>query len=210
VVHARVHVQPPRVIGTSGRAVRTLVFMRMRALVPAMLICASVLIVRATPVAACSCAGPPKLAVEFTGEAIESTAPATLGRLWAFRTTAVTAGAAVGDIVEVAIDGQDPPQANGLLAVSTCSIGPYPKPGGTYEVGAYEGSVEDGSRTYFANGCGGYVREVTAGPDDAEPRVSEAAPPVQQAEGTLLPVLGASVVLVGVAGGALRQVRRRS
>ena len=184
--------------------------MRVRALAPALLIAALFLLARADPVAACSCVGPPKLAVEFTGEAIESAAPATLGKVWTFRATAVSVGAAVGDIVEVAIDGQDPPQANGLQAVSSCSIGPYPQPGGTYEVGAYGGSTEDGSRRYFANACGGYLREVAAPSDNIESTVSETTPSLPQQRRILMPALAAGVVLIGVAAGAARQVLRRS
>ena len=116
----------------------------------------------ATPAAACSCAGPPKLAIEFTGEAIASNGPATWGKVWRFRTTAAGRSVDANEIVEVAIDGQDPPDANGLQAVSSCSIGPYPVSGGIYEVGAYGGTNPDNSPRYFATGCGGYVREVAA------------------------------------------------
>ena len=164
------------------------------------------------PAIACSCAGSPQLGLEFTGEAVSSTVPANFGKLWRFRVIAAagTVGAGGGEVVEVNISGDDPPDKNGLQSSSSCSIGPYPVEGGIYEVGAYQGSDADGTRRYFASGCGGYVREVSAPPVTTELARPEPRAPSSESE-RAVPFgasLAAGITLAVTAALTIRASRR--
>ena len=163
------------------------------------------------PAAACSCSGPPSLAVEFTGEANTSTGVVAAGRLWTFRATVDSPTVRRGDVVEVVVDGQEPPDANGVQQSSSCSIGPSPVTGGTYAVGAYRGENPEGTSRYFANGCGGYLRELAAAPPTTAVEATTPRSPTssERDEIPLLPAAAAGLAVVAAAFLAGRHFQSR-
>ena len=181
---------PARPERHGGAGLRTLEDVSRRLLAIALLLGGMLAVMNAEPATACSCVGPPQLAVEFTGEAIGSAQSQNFGKLWSFRATVGSPSVNVGDVVEVNVDGDDPPDAAGLQSSSSCSIGPNPLAGGIYAVGAYRGSNPDESPRYFTNSCGGYLRQVltpstttevatpVAGPRRAPERKVPIGPPI--------------------------------
>ena len=157
------------------------------------------------PASACSCAGEPDpLPLEFEGEALGSLGPGNVGEVWRFRASRAKTGTAAGEVVEVTIDGTGAPGADGVQAVSSCSLGAYPTPGQRYSVGAYGGSNPDGTPRFFANVCGGFVRAL----DGVTPAAPPAPDPESQSSSWRVGLIGLAALLI-VAGIVVRVRRLR-